>query len=147
MFKQLLLLVVLISLPPLSFAQLAEHTFETSIEEGQIYIIIQVEIRDPNENLVGYIETDRVTVNDLDQLLIILDEMSSNPENSKILTIDDTKYRVITGVGNAKYISDTYVSMSVITNDDQPIVYANYDGFPIRTGDKIITTWTMVQRI
>ena len=76
-----------------------------------------------------------------------LDEMSSNPENSKILTIDETKYRVITGVGNAKYISDTYVSMSVITNDDQPIVYANYDGFPIRTGDKIITTWTMVQRI
>lgn len=147
MFKQLLLLVVLISIPPLSFAQLAEHNFETSIEEGQIYIIIQVEIRDPNENLVGYIETDRVTVNDLDQLLIILDEMSSNPKNSKIITIDDTKYRVITGVGNAKYISDTYVSMSVITNDDQPIVYANYDGFPIRTGDKIITTWTMVQRI
>jgi len=147
LFKQLLLLVVLISIPPLSFAQLAEHNFETSIEEGQIYIIIQVEIRDPNENLVGYIETDRVTVNDLDQLLIILDEMSSNPKNSKIITIDDTKYRVITGVGNAKYISDTYVSMSVITNDDQPIVYANYDGFPIRTGDKIITTWTMVQRI
>ena len=68
MFKQLLLLVVLISLPPLSFAQLAEHTFETSIEEGQIYIIIQVQIRDSNENLVGYIETDRVTVSDLDQL-------------------------------------------------------------------------------
>ena len=85
MFKQLFLLTVLIFIPPLSFAELADHNFETSIEEGGIYIIIQIQIRDSNENLVGYIETDRITVNDLEFLSGILDELSENPKILKVL--------------------------------------------------------------
>lgn len=147
MFKQLLILAVLIFTPSLSFAQLSDHTFETSIQEGQIYIIVQIEIRDSNENLVGYIETDRITVQNLESLSIILDDMSKNSENTKIMNIDDKKYQVITGVGNANYVSDTTVSISAITDNGQTIVYANYDGFPIRTGDIVITTWTMIRLV
>ena len=147
MLKQLLFLAVLIFIPPLSFAELADHTFDTSIEEGQIYIIVQIEIRDSNENLVGYIETDRITVQNFEGLSIILDDMSKNPENTKMMNIDDKKYQVITGVGNANYASDTIVSISAITDDGQTIVYANYDGFPIRTGDIVITTWTMIRLV
>ena len=147
MFKQLLILAVLMFTPSLSFAQLADHTFETSIQEGQIYIIVQIEIRDSNENLVGYIETDRITVQNLESLFMILDDMSKNSENTKIMNIDDKKYQVITGVGNANYVSDTIVSLSAITDDGQTIVYANYDGFPIRTGDIVITTWTMIRLV
>jgi hypothetical protein len=130
---------------PLSFAQLVDHTFETSIEEGQIYIIVQIQIRDSNETLVGYIETDRITVQNLAELSGILDNMSTDSENTKIITIDDKKYQVITGVGDAKYFSDKFVSMSTITNYDKPIVSANYDGFPIRAGDSVLTTWTMIR--
>ena len=147
MLKQLLFLAVLIFIPPLSFAELADHTFDTSIEEAQIYIIVQIEIRDSNENLVGYIETDRITVQNFEGLSIILDDMSKNPENTKMMNIDDKKYQVITGVGNANYASDTIVSISAITDDGQTIVYANYDGFPIRTGDILITTWTMIRLV
>ena len=147
MLKQLLFLAVLIFIPPLSFAELADHTFDTSIEDGQIYIIVQIEIRDSNENLVGYIETDRITVQNLESLSIILDDMSKNSENTKMMNIDDKKYQVITGVGNANYVSDTIVSISAITDDGQTIVYANYDGFPIRTGDIVITTWTMIRLV
>ena len=147
MFKQLLILAVLMFTPSLSFAQLTDHTFEKSIQEGQIYIIVQIEIRDSNENLVGYIETDRITVQNLESLSIILDDMSKNSENTKIMNIDDKKYQVITGVGNANYVSDTIVSLSAITDDGQTIVYANYDGFPIRTGDIVITTWTMIRLV
>ena len=147
MLKQLLFLAVLIFIPPLSFAELADHTFDTSIEEAQIYIIVQIEIRDSNENLVGYIETDRITVQNFEGLSIILDDMSKNPENTKMMNIDDKKYQVITGVGNANYVSDTTVSISAITDDGQTIVYANYDGFPIRTGDIVITTWTMIRLV
>ena len=147
MLKQLLFLAVLIFIPPLSFAELADHTFDTSIEEGQIYIIVQIEIRDSNENLVGYIETDRITVQNFEGLSIILDDMSKNSENTKMMNIDDKKYQVITGVGNANYVSDTTVSISAITDDGQTIVYANYDGFPIRTGDIVITTWTMIRLV
>ena len=147
MLKQLLFLAVLIFIPPLSFAELADHTFDTSIEEAQIYIIVQIEIRDSNENLVGYIETDRITVQNFEGLSIILDDMSKNPENTKMMNIDDKKYQVITGVGNANYASDTIVSISAITDDGQTIVYANYDGFPIRTGDIVITTWTMIRLV
>ena len=147
MLKQLFFLAVLIFIPPLSFAELADHTFDTSIEEGQIYIIVQIEIRDSNENLVGYIETDRITVQNFEGLSIILDDMSKNSENTKMMNIDDKKYQVITGVGNANYVSDTTVSISAITDDGQTIVYANYDGFPIRTGDIVITTWTMIRLV
>ena len=145
MFKQLLFLAVLIFIPPLSFAQLADHTFDTSIEEGQVYIILQIQIRDSNQNLVGYIETDRVTVLNFEELSQILDDMSANPENTKILTINDKKYEVITGVGNAEYVADTTVSLSGITNDGETLVYANYGGFPVKSGDSVLTTWTMVR--
>ena len=132
-------------IPPLSFAQIADHTFQTSIEEDQIYIIVQIQLRDSNENLVGYIETDQITVLNFEELSLILDDMSTNPENTEILTINDKKYQVITGVGNAEYTSDTTVSISGITNDGESLVYANYSGFPIRTGDLVFTTWTMVR--
>ena len=130
---------------PLSFAQITDHTFETSIEESQIYIIVQIQLRDSNENLVGYIETDQIVVLNFEELSLILDDMSTNPENTEILTINDKKYQVITGVGNAEYTSDTTVSISGITNDGESLVYANYSGFPIRTGDLVFTTWTMVR--
>jgi hypothetical protein len=145
LFKQLLFLAVLIFIPPLSFAQIPDHTFETSIEESQIYIIVQIQLRDSNENLVGYIETDQIAVLNFEELSLILDDMSTNPENTEILTINDKKYQVITGVGDAEYISDTTVSISGITNDGESLVYANYSGFPIRTGDLVFTTWTMIR--
>jgi hypothetical protein len=132
-------------IPPLSFAQIADHTFQTSIDEDQIYIIVQIQLRDSNENLVGYIETDQITVLHFEELSLILDDMSTNSENTKILTINDKKYQVITGVGNAEYTSDTTVSISGITNDGEPLVYANYSGFPIRTGDLVFKTWTMIR--
>ena len=145
MFKELLFLTLLIFIPPVSFAQLSEHTFESSIQDFQIYIIIQIQIRDSNDSLVGYIETHRITVTNLDKLSEILDDMSTNPDNTKIITIDDKKYQVITGVGDGKYTSDTVVSMSLITNDGESIVYANHDGIPIRVGDSLISTWTMIR--
>jgi len=40
LFKELLFLVVLIFILPLSSVYVADHTFESSIEEGQFYIII-----------------------------------------------------------------------------------------------------------
>jgi len=132
-------------IPPLSFAQIADHTFENSIDEDQIYIIVQIQLRDSNENLVGYIETDQITVLNFEELSLILDDMSTNSENTEILTINDKKYQVITGVGNAEYTSDTTVSISGITDDGESLVYANYSGFPIRTGDLVFTTWTMIR--
>ena len=71
--------------------------------------------------------------------------MSQNSENTKIVTIDDKKYEVITGLGNAKFDYDTVVSVSVITHDEQSIVFANYDGFVVREGDLVFTTWTIVR--
>jgi len=132
-------------IPSLSFAQITDQTFETSIEEDQIYIIVQIQLRDSSENLVGYIETDRITVLHFEELSLILDDMSTNPENTNIMMINDKKYEVITGVGNAEYVSDTTVSLSGITNDGESLVYANYGGFPIRAGDLVFTTWTMIR--
>ena len=133
-------------IPSLSFADMTDHSFETSIKEGQIYVIVQIQIRDSNENLVGYIETDRITVNDLEFLSGILDELSENPKNTKIITIDGKKYEVIVEEHHARYSADFLLSMSnITTNDDKKVVYANYDGSPIGKGDLVITTWTMIR--
>lgn len=145
MFKQLLFLLVFIFFTPMSFAQLADHSFDTSIEEGGIYIIAQIQIRDPNQNLVGFIETDRVTVEDLEDLSLILDDLSKNSEFTKIVIIDDVQYQVITGVGDAKFLSDELLSRSAITNDGKSLAFVNYDGFPVKSGDLVITTWTMIR--
>tara|TARA_B110000438_G_scaffold174444_1_gene166680 strand:- start:441 stop:851 length:411 start_codon:yes stop_codon:yes gene_type:complete len=132
-------------IPPLSFAQLEDHSFETSIQEGQIYIIIQMQIRDSNGHLVGYIETDRTTVENLHELSLILDDMSTHIENTKIMTIDDKKYQVIVVEDNATHLFDDFLSISHITNNGKSIAYVNYDGFQIRTGDSVLTTWTMIR--
>ena len=145
MFKELLFLALLVFVPSTSFAQLSEHTFESSIDEGGVYVFIQIQIRDSNNSLVGYIETDRITVSNLEILSDILDDMSTNPENTKTISIDDKKYQVITGIGDAKYTVDTVASMSFITNDGESVVFANHDGIPIREGDSIISTWTMIR--
>ena len=145
MFKQLLFLAVLFCIPPLSFADIKNQTFDTSIEENQLYIIAQIQIRDSNENLVGYIETDRIIVLHFEELSIILDDMSTNPKNTKILTIDNKSYEIITGVGNAQYTSETTVSVSGITNNGETLAFANYDGFVVREGDLVFTTWTIVR--
>jgi len=145
MFKQLLFLAVLMFIPPLSFADPTDQTFETSIEENKLYIIVQIQIRDSNENFVGYIETDRIIVLNFEELSLILDDMSTNPENTKNITIDDKKYQIITGIGDVQYTSDNTVSLSGITNDGETLIYANYGGFPIRAGDLVYTTWTMVR--
>jgi hypothetical protein len=74
----LFLAVVLMFIPPLSFAQIADHTFETSIEEGQIYIIVQIQLRDSNQTLVGYIDTDLITVLNFEEMSLILYDMSAH---------------------------------------------------------------------
>ena len=145
LFKSLFFLAVLIFIPSLSFAQLEDHSFESSIEDGGIYIFVQIQIRDSNQNLVGYIETDRITVENLEELSLILDDMSKNPENTTIVTFDDKKFQVITGIGEAKFLSDTLVSRSAITNDGKSILYANYDGFYILADEFVTTTWTMIR--
>ena len=74
--------------------------------------------------------------------------MSTNPENTKIIIIDNKKYQVITGVEeyHAEYISDAFLSMSqALLMTVKGLVYANYDGFPVRAGDLVITTWTMIR--
>ena len=145
MFKELLFLILLIFIPPVSFAQLSEHTFESSIDEGGVYVFIQIQIRNSDDSLVGYIETDRITVTNLPQLFDILDDMSTNPDNTRTVFVDDKKYQVVTGVGDAKYAADTVASMSFVTNDGESVVFANHDGIPIRAGDSVTSTWTMVR--
>ena len=71
--------------------------------------------------------------------------MSKNSEFTKIVIIDDVQYQVITGVGDAKFLSDELLSRSAITNDGKSLAFVNYDGFPVKSGDLVITTWTMIR--
>jgi hypothetical protein len=145
LFKELLFLALLIFIPTASFAQLSEHTFESSIQDDQIYAILQIQIRDSNNFLVGYIETHATTLIHLDKLSGFLDNMSTNPDATKTIYIDDKKYQVIITAGDIEYTFDTLISMSLITDKGQIIIVANHDGIPVRAGDSVHFTWTMIR--
>ena len=47
-----------------------------------------------------------------------------------------------------KRLNESQISLSmsnITTNDDEIVLYANYDGSPIGKGDLVITTWTMIR--
>jgi len=136
---------IILFVPSSSYSQLEEYNFETAIDIDKIYIFVQIQIRDPSSNLVGYIETDRIVIVDIETFTEVLDEAPDDPAKKRKLFIDGQEYEVITGIGETRPKSDTVVSLSTISNNGRVIAYANHDGYPVRDGDEAISTWTIIR--
>ena len=132
-------------IPPLSFAQLEDYDFEYAIERDELYMFVQIQIRDSDGNLIGYIETDRVTIIDPVKFTDSLDKTPDDPKLKRNMFIGDQEYEIITGLGVVRHQSDTVVSISAISNDGMVIAYANHDSYPVKSGDVISSTWTIIR--
>lgn len=111
-----------------------------------IDLLLQLEIRDASGSLVGFIESDKTTVFDYQTLSNFLDE-NGEALNKRNFTIDDQQMESFTAVGSTNHISQTVYSQSVITGPDGIIAFANHDGFLINTGDRTISTWTIIRSL
>ena len=136
---------MILFVPTSSYSQLEEYNFETAIQRDKIYIFVQIQIRDPGGNLVGYVETDNIVKTDIDTFTESLDKTSDDTAKKKKLFIDGKEYEVITLTGGTRHQSDTVDSLSVISHNGSMIAYANHDGFPVKAGDESLFTWTIIR--
>lgn len=145
--RLLVVFLILVSVCSMSLENSYADSVLSTLESKKIYLFAQVEVRDSNDNLVAYLEATKITVLDLGKLSQLLDQ-SSRIQKSTI-TLDGKNYELIKGTGVVVHSSPTVVSKNVILNNlggsSQVLVEADHDGYPVVTGDKVTTTWTIIR--
>lgn len=144
----LVILLVLVSVCALSLGTSYADSISSTLESKKIYVFAQVEVRNSDDNLVAYLEVKKIVIFDLAKLNQLLDENSEKIQKSTI-TLDGKNYEMIKGVGTVVHTSTTVVSKSVISNNQgdssEILVQADHDGYPVVSGDRVTTTWTIIQ--
>ncbi len=134
---------MLMSCAGIVFAQTAGPT-----PQQVLGIYAQIVIEDGSGNLVSYLETSKVRIADPAQFNQILNEnigqfkktvINDGGQNIEILQVNDTLV----------HKDSTIISLNLISlktpNGSKVLVAADHDGFPVVTGDKMITYWTIVR--
>ena len=146
MKKLLFFLVFLIVIvTPSAFGQYRD--FDDSINNEKIYMFVQIQVTNSEDNLAGYIETDRIVIVDFEKLNQSLDKIPKDTEQRKIITIDGSQLEIITGEALTRHQSETVVSLTAISGESGVLAFANHDGYPVRAGDEVLSTWTIVRPI
>jgi len=142
------MLLVFVSVCALSLGTSYADSISSTLESKKIYVFAQIEVRNSDDNLVAYLEVKKIVIFDLAKLNQLLDENSEKIQKSAI-TLDGKHYEMIKGVGTVVHPSTTVVSKSVISNNQgdssEILVQADHDGYPVVSGDKVTTTWTIIQ--
>lgn len=110
-------------------------------------MFVQIQVRNPDGNLAGYIETDRVIITDFEKLTENLDNIPQDSDKRKTMTVDGREFEIITGEGLARHQSETVVSLSAISGESGVLAFANHDGYPVKAGDAALSTWTIVRPV
>ena len=145
--KKLFFLIIFLAfiVTPTAFGQYRD--FDSSIDNEKIYMFVQVQVRDSNGNLAGYIETDRIFVVDFEKLSKNLDSIPKDSENRKTIVIDGKSLEIITGEGLKIHSSETVVSLTAISGESGVLAFANHDGYPVKVGDEALSTWTIIRPV
>ena len=145
--KKLLVFLVflIIVVTPSAFGQYRD--FEDSINNEKIYMFIQIQLRNSDGNLAGYIETDRIVINDFEALSKNLDKIPKDTEQRKTITVDGKQLEIITGESLVRHQTETVVSLTAISGESGILAFANHDGYPVKVGDEVLSTWTIIRPI
>lgn len=116
--------------------------------QDNIGIHVQIKVQNSDGSLVAYLETDKVRVVDLGELNSLLDT-SAPVLHKQIITIGDQKYELIQATDVLIHSSPTIVSQNIISenigNTTQILAFAYHDGYPVVSGDKVTTYWTILR--
>ena len=111
-------------------------------------IYAQIVVENSSGNLVSYLETSNVRINDVTQFNQIINEninqfkkttVNEEGQDIEILQVNETLVHKSPTIISLNFISLKTPSGSKI------LVVADHDGFPVSVGDKMTTYWTIVR--
>jgi len=122
---------------------------EPDTKDG-IFIFVQTTIRNPDGQLVTYLESSKFTNVDLDLLGPFLDYEATRG-NDPIVTLDEKEYQVIRRVQSKTFDRDDLVAsttLSDVVNGKLTLIARfAHDGYPVSEGDTLESMWTFVRPV
>ena len=115
----------------------------THENKDRLSVFVQIQIRNSAGQLVGYIESDRVRIPDLELLYIILDTTTVG-KSTFIQNGQSFVRNEISTVGEYDE-EDTVISKTGYVQGDTWLFYADHDGYPLVKGDQTIILWTIIR--
>ena len=76
-----------------------------------------------------------------------LDKIPKDTEQRKTITIDGKQLEIITGESLVRHQTETVVSLTAISGESGILAFANHDGYPVKVGDEVLSTWTIIRPI
>jgi hypothetical protein len=114
------------------------------------YIFVQIIPKDPNGNVLGLFQLDKVTRLNHSALDDILD-FEFSPNTDSVYQLDDKKIQVIIRENIENYTSSQMVShtslMENTENGTEEVVRFAHDGYMVSSGDSVTTIWYFVRAI
>jgi hypothetical protein len=136
-------MVFLVAISATNYTQ----AYETNLDQG-LFIFVQTTVRNPDGQLVTYLESSKFTDLNLGLLGPFLDFESSRG-NDPIVTIDEKEYQVIRRVQSKTFERDDLVASTILSNsvDGKPTMLARFahDGYPVTPGDTLESMWTFIR--
>lgn len=140
--KKLLLLLAVCSVLVISSANSYAQT------ASNLVIFMQAKIQDSQGDLVGYLESTKVTIVDADKLNKLIDA-NAGTFHKDIILINGQKFELIKASPTVLHNSSTIVSQNLISVSDgkqsHVLVFASHDGYPVVSGDRVTTYWTIIR--
>jgi hypothetical protein len=114
------------------------------------YIFVQIIPKDPNGNVLGLFQLDKVTHLNHSALDDILD-FEFSPNKDSVYQLDDKKIQVIIRENIENYTNSQMVSHTSLTenteNGTEEVVRFAHDGYMVSPGDSVTTIWYFVRTI
>jgi len=123
------------------------QAYEPNIDQG-LFIFVQTTVRNPDGQLVTYLESSKFTDLNLELLGPFLD-FEAGRGNDPIVTIDEKEYQVIRRVQSKTFERNDLVASTILSNtvDGKLSLLARFahDGYPVSSGDILESMWTFIR--
>jgi hypothetical protein len=114
------------------------------------YVFVQIIPKDPNGNILGLFQLDKITRLNYSALEILLD-FEFSPNTDSVYQLDDKKIQVIIRENTDNYTNSQLVSftslMANTENGTEEAVRFAHDGYMVSSGDSVTTIWYFVRTI
>lgn len=121
---------------------------QTAVQQQIIGIYAQIEVQDSSGNLVSYLETPRATVINPSRFNQLIDQ-NMNLFKSTMINVGGQNVEILKVNDTIVHHSPTIVSQNLISvttpQGTETLVTADHDGYPVVTGDKVTTYWTIIR--
>ena len=120
-----------------------EGSYSSKDNIGKFIIYVQIQIRNADGQLAGYIESDKITVEKPDLLDVILDTTTLQKSN---FTINGQNFE-LKEIGTSTVHKGNYTvhSKTGFVRDDTFILLANHDGYQLVPGDTFTALWKIIR--